>query len=157
MKHNARGFTLIELVVTIAVLAMLLLLALPLTSAWADGAQQQTAANVLHEGIGRAKAQALLNPGSVTGTETPAAALCITNKTLSLHPIESGDSINCSSSSIWSAQLPDKPAVKVASNDFVCVAFNNRGLPVTPSGSSCTTSEIAVTVSSQDAINVPLI
>jgi len=163
MKRAMQGFSLIELMVTLALMAFLLFLGAPLTSAWNDGAQQQTAASLLREGIGRAKAQALRNPGGVVNAEEPAAALCQIDQTLSLHRINKPNSgtasVDCSSSAtvIWTAQLPSKATIKLSDDsNFTCSAFNNRGLPIT-AGGTCSIMDINVTVTTQDAINVPLI
>ena len=163
MTSKPQGFTLIEIMITLTVLAFLLFLGAPLTSAWTDGAQQQTAASLLREGIGRAKAQALRNPGGVRNADEPAAALCYSNQTLVLYRIDRPNSgtasVNCAATSniIWSAALPSKPAVKLSDdNSFSCSAFNNQGLPIT-AGNTCTTLDLQITVTTQDAINVPLI
>ena len=163
MKRAMQGFSLIELMVTLALMAFLLFLGAPLTSAWNDGAQQQTAASLLRQGIGRAKAQALRNPGGVVNAEEPAAALCQIDQTLSLHRINKPNSgtasVDCSSSAtvIWTAQLPSKATIKLSDDsNFTCSAFNNRGLPIT-TGGTCSIMDINVTVTTQDAINVPLI
>ncbi|TBU95897.1 pilus assembly FimT family protein [Phytopseudomonas dryadis] len=147
-----RGFTLIELMITLAVLALLMFVGLPLTNAWVNGAQQQTAASLLREGIGRAKAQALRNPRNVQDISQPAALLCRSGQVLK---IPDGDA--CTDTASWTAQLPAEPAVKLGSDssDLVCVAFNSRGLPI--ASGDCEKSDIKITVSSQDDILVPLL
>ena len=57
-----RGFTLIELMVTLAILAMLLLMAAPLAADWVHGARTLQARGTLVQGFAHAKALALRNP-----------------------------------------------------------------------------------------------
>lgn len=163
MSLRQRGFSLVEMLVTLGLLGFLLMIGLPMSSAWSDGAKQQTTASLLREGIGRAKAQALRNPGGVVNADEPAAVLCQLDQTLVVQRIDrpsSGKaSVNCSAtgSVIWSAGLPGTAGVKLADDSaFTCTAFNNRGMPIT-SGTGCSVLDINVTVATQDAINVPII
>ncbi len=71
MRNACRGFTLVELLVTIAIVAMLLVVAGPLANDWVRSAQTHTARTQLIEGFDMAKALALRNPNSVV---LPAAA-----------------------------------------------------------------------------------
>ena len=56
---HARGFTLIELMVTISLLAVLVLLAVPAFTAWIRNAQIRSAAEALQGGMRTAQAEAL--------------------------------------------------------------------------------------------------
>ena len=60
-----RGFTLIELMVTLAILAMLLLMAAPLAADWVHGARTLQARGTLVQGFENAKALALRNPCAI--------------------------------------------------------------------------------------------
>lgn len=71
-----RGFTLIELMVTLAILAMLLLMAAPLAADWVHGARTLQARGTLVQGFENAKALALRNPcGAPNETQAYAAVL----------------------------------------------------------------------------------
>ncbi len=73
---NMRGFTLIELMVTLAILAMLLLMAAPLAADWVHGARTLQARGTLVQGFENAKALALRNPcGAPNETQAYAAVL----------------------------------------------------------------------------------
>lgn len=155
MKRQ-RGFSLIELMVTLAVLGILLVVGVPLTKAWSDSAYQREAAGLLQQGVSRAKATALRNEGGVQSS-APAAVLCYSNQVLKLFTLTKGQSIDCSSTSdsLWSATLPGTTGVKSQGNNFTCVAFDNRGLVVT--GTACSTTTLQVTVGSESALDVQLI
>ncbi|MCI8208156.1 pre-pilin like leader sequence [Pseudomonas sp. S25] len=152
---RAKGFTLIELMITIAIFGILLAIGAPFTKAWSDSAKQREAAGVLKQGISRAKATALRNPEGARD-DVAAAALCRSGQTLKLFKMAT--SVDCTSSAtpLWTAQLPSSVGVKVGGSDVSCVAFNSRGLPVA-GGNACTTASIDVTAGSESTFNVPII
>ncbi len=71
MSEGSRGFTLVEMMLTIGIVGVLLVMAGPLASDWVKGAQTHTARTQLIEGFDVAKALALRNPNNVV---LPAAA-----------------------------------------------------------------------------------
>jgi type IV fimbrial biogenesis protein FimT len=73
----ARGFTLVELMVTMTILALLLAAAVPLTTAWINGARVQDAQSRLLQGYSVGKAIALRNPTQAQVPD-PAAGLRLT-------------------------------------------------------------------------------
>ncbi len=152
---RTKGFTLIELMITIAIFGILLAIGAPFTKAWSDSAKQREAAGVLKQGISRAKATALRNPEGARD-DVAAAALCRSGQTLKLFKMAT--SVDCTSSAtpLWTAQLPASVGVKVGGSDVSCVAFNSRGLPVV-GGNACTTASIDVTAGSESTFNVPII
>jgi type IV fimbrial biogenesis protein FimT len=58
-SHRSRGFTLIELVVTIALMAVLFGLAVPVFSEWIRNARVRTAADALQNGVRTAQSESL--------------------------------------------------------------------------------------------------
>ena len=72
MRRHERGLTLIELMVTLAVLAFLMLLGVTLGSDWVHSARTQQARSDLEQGWGLAKALALRNPCQVVSEEASA-------------------------------------------------------------------------------------
>jgi len=156
----ARGFSLIELMVTVAIMAFLLVTGLPLTLAWMADVHQRDAANTLAEGLSRAKAIALRNPAGQIDAGVPAAMLCMSGQRL--YVPTSGDVASCADANpSWKASIPTGVAV-VSSLDVQplhCVAYNNRGIPLSVpiTGSTCTTSSLNVTVGTQNALQVSIL
>lgn len=150
-----RGFTLVELMITVTIFGILLAIGAPFTRSWSDSAYQREAAGVLKQGLSRAKATALRNPEGARD-DVAAAALCRSGQTLKLYKLATA--VDCSSSAtpLWAGQLPGSVGVKAGGVDITCVAFNSRGLPVA-GGNACTTSSIDVTAGSESAFNVPII
>jgi len=63
---RAAGFTLIELMVTVAIMAVLALAGMPFAKSWMESNRQMQARNLLWEGIAQSRAVALRNPGGTT-------------------------------------------------------------------------------------------
>lgn len=140
----SKGFSLIEIMIVIAVIALVVLVAAPLTGNWVSDAKRIEAEAQLTQAVGRAKAAALRNHMAATG-ESPVTAICLSDSNL-LTVLEgtAGAAPSCASAGgtkLWQAQLHKGISVKVDSNDFSCVCFNNKGL-LTTSGScsACATT-----------------
>src|SRR5690554_3381020 len=105
---SQRGFSLVELMIVLALLGFLLMLAVPLTNSWSASAKLRDAENLLQQGVGRSKALAQRNTLGVTGNQA-AAHLCLDSTTakIELYPADS-----CNGSVIWSAQLPAGVSIK---------------------------------------------
>ncbi|WP_269751433.1 pilus assembly FimT family protein [Denitrificimonas caeni] len=121
---TSRGFSLIELMIGLALLAFLIMLAAPFTNTWSDSAKLHEAESLLRQGVGRAKALAQRNEKGVTGSQA-AAVLCNDNATLSLY-----QAATCTGTTVWSAKLPAVVIIKNSETVFGCLAISNRGLPV---------------------------
>ena len=137
-----RGFTLIELMVTLAILAMLLLMAAPLAADWVHGARTLQARGTLVQGFENAKALALRNPCEApNATGAPAAVLqaetdgaTVTLKVLA----QQGGSV-CAllvtrPNPQWTARLPDGVGLTLngtllTTGTPLTVNLDNRGLP----------------------------
>ncbi|WP_437882452.1 prepilin-type N-terminal cleavage/methylation domain-containing protein [Pseudomonas sp. LRF_L74] len=138
---RAHGFSLIELLVTLALLAFLLMLAVPFTSAWSSSAKLRDTENLLLQGAGRAKALAQRNHYGMTGNQV-AARLCFDSQELKLqlYQASSSDEASCSGTPIWSAAVPQGATIKDGSTDFACLAMDSRGLLLAKDSCSTTTS-----------------
>lgn len=137
-----RGFTLIELMVTLAILAMLLLMAAPLAADWVHGARTLQARGTLVQGFENAKALALRNPcADPNATGTPAAAALeakIEGTTVTLNVLAQGGSgcalLGARPNPQWTARLPDGVGLTLngtllTTGTPLTVNLDNRGLP----------------------------
>ena len=139
-----RGFTLIELMVTLAILAMLLLMAAPLAADWVHGARTLQARGTLVQGFENAKALALRNPcADPNATGTPAAAALEakiegTTVTLNVLALPQGVSgcalLGARPNPQWTARLPDGVGLTLngtllTTSTPLTVNLDNRGLP----------------------------
>ena len=142
-----RGFTLIELMVTLAILAMLLLMAAPLAADWVHGARTLQARGTLVQGFENAKALALRNPcADPNATGTPAAAALEakiegTTVTLNVLALPQGGSgcalLGARPNPQWTARLPDGVGLTLngtllTTGTPLTVNLDNRGLPAAP-------------------------
>lgn len=118
--NTMRGFTLVELMVTIAIMVFLLLVALPLTLGWVHSIQISKSKDLLLEGLGQARSFALRNPYHVQASASqlrPAVArLELDNDTLTVVVNCSADS-HCASTggqAVWSTDLSRGAGVAIA-------------------------------------------
>ena len=132
------GFTLVELLVTITIMAVLLLGAVPAVNDWIHAAQAQEARGRLVQGYGVAKALALRNPGRVGVPPAAAAGLrVVTLDDVSTLLVcrESPTAAACvvgGASLVWEAALP--VGVKIAIGGVAAtatVSITSRGIPTT--------------------------
>lgn len=131
------GFTLIEVLIVIAIFAMIILVGAPLTGAWVTDANRLETEGQLTQAMGRAKAAALRNYMAATG-DTPVTAICLADDNI-LTVLEgapgtpSPTSPDCNSATgtqLWRAKLHPKIVVQLNSEAFSCVYFNNKGTPI---------------------------
>lgn len=145
---SQRGFSLIELLVVLALLAFLLMLAVPFASTWGDKTKLQDAAQLLQQGIGRTKALALRNKTGMTNDQA-AAKLCLKNnedndrlelyqaeKTNNIEPNKPAKCYSADQELVWQANLPNKVSLKIKdiksnkTTPFICIAMNSRSLQI---------------------------
>jgi len=158
MSGRPRGYSLIELMIVITIMAVLLAAGIPFTRYWVDGQKQMQARNTLWEAVSQTRALAMRNPGHMAADET-AATLQLADHALSIHAARLD-------ATQWSAKLPADAAANFADaagnagNALTCVAFNNRGQRL-PAAADCATPasqhRIAITLRDQDPLYVDLL
>lgn len=138
----SRGYSLIELLIVLAISAILLGSTVPLGSHWIRSASLSAADGEISHGIGIAIATAFRNEQALDGKE-PAATLCISDTNqLSVLEANASELPNCTAgtgTSVWSSSVPDRAAVTNDGNAISCLCFNPYGLLTSNNCPDCTT------------------
>ena len=134
-----RGFTLVELLVSLSITSMVLLASAPYLSDWTYSRQIKDANSKLLSAYGLAKALALRNPEAVPSTAAAAGIKVVTGASTRAVYVCKGDpaSAACATGGanmLWSADFPSAIGMtlggsNVTSSSAVTVAINNRGMP----------------------------
>lgn len=131
------GFTLVEVLVVVAVVAILALASVQFGAHWSNSSRVTQAQSTLQQAFTVAKASALQNhTGAFHGDV--AATLCLAANEVSVR-----QGARCEGSTVWVRPLPERvsiafgtPAVSAA-----CIALTNAAVPVASVGAlSCATS-----------------
>ncbi len=135
-----RGFTLIEIAITLTLTVAATLVAAPLAVAWVDSSRVVETRTVLQQAASRAKAMALRNSAGVTG-DTPAATLCTVANVVHVHQGLPGQ---CGTDSVWRQEVPGGARTQVLLDGAAlgCLALANTGRPVPQAlgGANCALS-----------------
>lgn len=160
-RERSRGLTIIELMVTIALLAILLGMAAPSFTTWARNAQVRTVSDALQNGARLAQAEAvrrnrqtvffLTNATACDNTITPAAnGRFWSIRTVALLAGETVETVQC-------GNLADRAGnVAIAGPTLIC--FNSAGRqtanasPGVGSGNACTLSVTGVSTYNLSAV-----
>jgi len=160
VSRAQRGMSLIELMVTVTLMCIIALVGVPLTKAWVDSAHQREAAGILAEGLGRARALAMRNPGGIADPAQPGAFVCLTGSTVAV--ARPDQSTACGKGTLaWSASLPIGSSIALPGKAaFHCVAYSARGaaLAVDVASATCTTPTtlIEAHAGNEDALTVSI-
>lgn len=156
-----RGFTLVEVLIVIAIIAVIIFIAAPLSGGWLRDANLLTAEAQLTEAIGRAKAASLRNSSAATG-DNPVTAVCRSNgNLLTVREGTAAAAPSCSTpagTQVWQAQIDTKVTVQVSGSTLSCLCFANKG-QTTTSGtcSSCAAStSFTLSATGTDSVTVAI-
>lgn len=127
VKSVSDGFTLIEMLVVVAIMAFLALIAAPFTTAWVDAARVRQSTHRLVEAMAHAKSVALRNGNSVSG-DAPSSVLVVADAKLCVYD-RVPSKLACNGDAVWIAETSANVALNGQS--VQCVALNNLALQVT--------------------------
>lgn len=132
MVNKQHGVTLIELLITIALLGLLATKVVPLGQAWMANTNISNAEKLLVEALGKARNEALQNPEGVIGATTAAATLKFNSSTKEI----SVENAKATPVVIWKAKIPATASISFsgATGCATTVPFNNNGQNI----STCT-------------------
>jgi prepilin-type N-terminal cleavage/methylation domain-containing protein len=127
MVKKNKGVTLIELMVGIAIIAILLAAGTPLAIGWINSSKMQQTVSVIKQGMTIAKSKSLQNPSAAKGNELSSvliakdAELCVYDKKPA--------SMACNLTGVvWKATTPGTFLLNGANPQ--CIALNNAGMAV---------------------------
>ncbi|MBB5193540.1 prepilin-type N-terminal cleavage/methylation domain-containing protein [Silvimonas terrae] len=153
-----RGFTLIEMIIAIAVMMVLLFMGVPLTMQWIGSSNLQSAKTLFNKGMAMTRSRALRNVAGAQQNE-PAAflllsggnVLCAQEATYSVAvtatnvPRTPANTFSCTGAA-WTGTLPNGTTGTLNSAANQCVALTSAGVPVSvtlsgmPGGGACVTT-----------------
>ena len=133
------GFTLIELMVTVTIVAFLSLLGMPLAREWLDGTRQMRAKSNLLEASGQARGIAMRNPHALPLRGSDGMPLAIaavlydkTGRTLCVVKRDASQAWpdGCTGA-VWTGHIANAGELTLgvtADDDFACAAYDSRGI-----------------------------
>ncbi|MHA3050646.1 pilus assembly FimT family protein [Acinetobacter sp. ANC 4639] len=141
------GFSLIEMMVTLAIVAILAVAGTAFTRNWVRQAEITKTVSSLANAVNLAKSISIKNERGFTDNSS-AAQICLNNNMLSVYKPTSTAVASCSSTSIYTFELPSNVQIKDTSNAAVtCIAFGHLGNQI--STSTCTNDKV-ITITNGD-------
>jgi len=137
-----KGFTLVELMVVMSIVAVLMLVTVPYGGTWIRSAKLSVAKGELTQAHGFAKGAAFRNQWGAINND-PVVAMCVadTNSLTVLEKTET-DEPDCSTSTgnvIWTAQLDTAVSVTQNSTPLSCMCYDNLAQLTVGSCAGCST------------------
>ncbi|HRH78333.1 MAG TPA: prepilin-type N-terminal cleavage/methylation domain-containing protein, partial [Cellvibrionaceae bacterium] len=141
----AAGFTLVEILIAVALIATLAFAVVPLGTSWTTSAESVNTKGVLSQAISRAKSTALRNGNKISETNAVTAVCLSSGKVEVREASGTVTSAHCASnggSATWSNKIGTTLTIKNNNQALSCMCFSSKGLLVTtPSNcTSCATS-----------------
>lgn len=133
------GVTLIEVMITVAILAILVLTGTSLTGLWSKQAELDKATISLKSAMSLSRSTAIRNQFAKNIDDT-ASQICFdnNNKKIAVHKATATGSASCSSPIVFSYPLSSTIEIKnINATNFNCFAFNNFGQVMNVNTENC--------------------
>ncbi|GGP21079.1 hypothetical protein GCM10010970_18600 [Silvimonas iriomotensis] len=129
-----RGFTLVEMMIVVLIVALFLLLGVPLTARWVGSANVNSATVSFTQGAAMVRSRALRNTGGVA-LSAPSAYLILINGnatataggTVCVQDATTVGGLNCDNA-VWMARLPNGTSATFNGANAQCLALTPGGL-----------------------------
>lgn len=148
-RLKERGVSLIELMVTITILAILVVTGTSLTALWSKQAEVDKATMSLKSAMDLAKSTAIRNEFAKSMNYDAASQICFdqNKKELSVHKATATEPASCTTTIVFSYPLSQTIEIKDAdSNNFEYFSFNHFGQALTDITCNCKTN-LSLTIS----------
>lgn len=148
--RQQQGFTLIELMITLVILAVLLFMGTNLTRSWVDRSQVDGAMASVKNAVSQAKSAALRNTNNQP-TNYAAASVCYDQTNNTLNVVRAAREAN-NACLVTTEDAPEQNYIlnrfplakgitlKVGNTNFECLSFNSAGVLVSADGVNGTCS-----------------
>jgi type IV pilus assembly protein PilA len=137
-----RGFTLVELMITITLLTIILMMGSSLSRSWIDRSQVTNAMTVFKSSVAQAQAIALRNTNNHPITQA-SVSVCWdeTNHIMRIIRVDTASNNVCQTNAqntvLQSFSLPKGLAIKQGTTAFQCISFNSAGVVTVATSSGC--------------------
>ncbi|MFY9179291.1 MAG: prepilin-type N-terminal cleavage/methylation domain-containing protein [Venatoribacter sp.] len=158
MMQKSKGFTILELIIVIAIIGSLIVASSSLTNSWIDGVQIRNAASAFQSSVLKAKTTALRNANS-RGIGDTAAGVCIDDNVITVVAFPSTSSCTATDR-VLIKRTAISNGVEIKENDDTavsCLFFTSSGLLVATTGCVSDISQDFVVEKNNESTTVTLI